>query len=273
MWAIVQGIFAAALILVLGQIPLGLFVTVNLKYSPSIPWLLPATMGTLWFLFRYLNGHGPPASTAAKRRQLLRGQALPAGVWFWSLFAGALGITSAMCLAFIAVRITHLSQRSLDAPLDYANLPPQTIFALITAIALTAGVVEEAAFRGYLLSFVQARHGWTIAFLFSSTLFLAAHLTHAYSSLAFAPFFLAHCLVLTLLVYCTRSILPSIVIHAVSDFIVLPIQYGFIGRQLPDAAAPYAVVSLFCALAAAAAFWQTARRLQPRNHELCSPAV
>ena len=37
--------------------------------------------------------------------------------------AGAIGMTSAMCLAFITTRITHLSQRSLDAPLDFSNLP------------------------------------------------------------------------------------------------------------------------------------------------------
>ena len=233
MLAILRGVLAAAVILVVGQIPLGLFLTMNLKWSPSIPWLLPATAGTLWLFFRYLNGHGWPASTSEKRRHLLRGRALPARIWFWSLIAGAIGMTSAMCLAFITTRITRLSQRSLDAPLDFSNLPFPTVLAVLGAIALTAGVVEEVAFRGYLISLIEERHGWIIAFLLSALLFFAAHLSHAYASLAFVPFFLAHCAILTLLVYFTRSILPSIVVHAVSDFIVLPIQYGLIGQRLP----------------------------------------
>jgi hypothetical protein len=33
-----------------------------------------------------------------------------------------------------------------------------------------------------------------------------------------------------LLVYCTRSILPSIVLHAVADAIIIPVQYGLIGN-------------------------------------------
>ena len=105
---------------------------------------------------------------------------------------------------------------------------------------------------------VEERHGWIIAFLLSAPLFFAAHLSHAYASLAFAPFFLAHCAILTLLVYFTRSILPSIVIHAVSDFIVLPIQYGLIGQRLPVSVAPYVVVAILCALAAVPAFRQLA---------------
>ena len=47
-------------------------------------------------------------------------------------------------------------------------------------------------------------------------------------TLAFLPFFLAHGLTMGLLVFYTRSIMPGIVLHAVSDFIVLPMQYGVI---------------------------------------------
>jgi len=59
-------------------------------------------------------------------------------------------------------------------------------------------------------------------------LFYVAHLSHAYATLAFVPFFLAHGLVFGLLVAYTRSIVPGIVLHGVSDFVVLPMQYGVI---------------------------------------------
>ena len=45
---------------------------------------------------------------------------------------------------------------------------------------------------------------------------------------AFVPFFLAHGLILGRLVFYTRSIVPGIILHAASDGIVLPMQYGVI---------------------------------------------
>jgi hypothetical protein len=33
-----------------------------------------------------------------------------------------------------------------------------------------------------------------------------------------------------LLVYWTRSVLPSLVLHACADFLVLPVQYGIVGH-------------------------------------------
>jgi membrane protease YdiL (CAAX protease family) len=110
-----------------------------------------------------------------------------------------------------------------------------------------------------LISLVVERCGWVIAFLLSALLFFVTHLSHAYASLALLPFFFCHCAVLTLLVYFTQSILPSVVIHAASDVIVLPIQYGLIGQQLPSSATPYVVGAVLCAVAAVPAFRQLAR--------------
>jgi len=89
-------------------------------------------------------------------------------------------------------------------------------------------VVEEAAFRGYMLSGIQLRYGWLVGIGLVTILFYLAHRSHAYATLAFLPFFLAHGLTMGLLVFYTRSILPGIVLHAVSDLIVLPMQYGVI---------------------------------------------
>jgi hypothetical protein len=44
------------------------------------------------------------------------------------------------------------------------------------------------------------------------------------------PFFLAVSAVHGLLVYCTRSILPSIVLHTVWDVLMIPVQYGLLGN-------------------------------------------
>jgi membrane protease YdiL (CAAX protease family) len=83
----------------------------------------------------------------------------------------------------------------------FANLrlaPRVPLFLLVTvawlcsfflALAGTAGVVEEAAFRGYMLSQVQRRHGWIVAITLVGALFYVVHLSHAYPTIAFLPFF------------------------------------------------------------------------------------
>jgi len=90
-------------------------------------------------------------------------------------------------------------------------------------------------------------------------LFYLAHLSHAYATLAFAPFFLAHGLTLGLLVFYTRSIVPGIVLHAVSDFIVLPMQYGVIPSAGQWAFVWQSWLSLFAGAASIPAFRQLAR--------------
>jgi hypothetical protein len=90
-------------------------------------------------------------------------------------------------------------------------------------------------------------------------LFYIAHLSHAYATLAFVPFFLAHGLVLGLLVYFTRSIVPGMVLHAVSDFIVLPMQYRVIPSAGEWAFVWQGWLSLLAAAATIPAFQQLAR--------------
>ncbi len=133
-----------------------------------------------------------------------------------------------MGIAFMTYRFAALPDAAYRAPFDVASFPPWTLVSIFAAIALTAAVVEEAAFRGYMLSGIQRAYGWLVGIGVVTVLFYVAHLSHAYATLAFVPFFLAHGLILGLLVFYTRSIVPGIILHAASDGIVLPMQYGVI---------------------------------------------
>ena len=148
--------------------------------------------------------------------------------WGWALAAGGLGIAAVMGIAFMTYRFAALPEAAYRALFDVSGLPLWTLVSVFASIALTAAVVEEAAFRGYMLSGIERRHGWTAAIALVTIVFYVAHLSHAYATLAFVPFFLAHGLILGLLVFYTRSIVPGIILHAVSDFIVIPMQYGVI---------------------------------------------
>jgi membrane protease YdiL (CAAX protease family) len=175
--AIVRGILVAELVVSIGTIPPSVAVILNMRTSPSIPWMLVGTAG-----------------------------------------------------AFATARFAYLPREAFAAPVDFSKYPMLTVVCAIACISATAGIVEEAGFRGFLISPIQRRHGWTIAILISGIMFFLDHrLSHAYATFAFLPFFLAISAVHGLLVKYSGSIRPSMLLHAVADFIVIPITYGLIG--------------------------------------------
>src|SRR5688572_20641492 len=102
------------------------------------------------------------------------------------------------------------------------NVPPEmplvTLFALLVMASIVAGVVEEAAFRGYMQGPMQRRHGPVVAIILSGVLFGVAHFTHhPHSLLAMMPFYVAVAAIYGGLAYATNSILPGLVLHAVGD--------------------------------------------------------
>jgi len=252
--AIMRGIIVGMLILLIGQLPPGVFLLAGLKLSPSVPWFLPATAFWLWLFWQYLNGKGWPHSTAQQRRDDLRGRRLTGRVWIWSMIAGGLGMISLMGLIFVTSRFANLPKAAYEAPFDVSTYPWWTVLCIFLNIAAVAGVIEEAAFRGYMLSQIQRRHGWIVGIVIIGLMFFASHLSHAYASLAFLPFFLTYSLLHGFLVYVTRSILPSIVLHAVGDFIVVPMQYGVIASPGDSTFVTHGALTLIFGIAAVPAF-------------------
>jgi len=227
--AIVRGILVAELVVSIGAIPPSVAVILNMRTS-SIPWMVVVTAGWLWFFWWYLSGHGWPRSTAQARRRDLRAPSLSKRAWGWALIAGALGITGTIAMAFATARLAHLPREAFAAPIDFSKYPTLLVVSAVACISATAGVVEEAGFRGFLISPIQRRYGWTIAILISGIMFfLDHHLSHAYATFAFLPFFLAISVVHGLLVKYSGSIRPSMLLHAVADFIVIPVSYGLVG--------------------------------------------
>jgi membrane protease YdiL (CAAX protease family) len=228
--AILRGILVAELVVTIGTIPPSVAVILNMRTSPSIPWMLVVTAGWLLFFWWYVTGHGWPRSNQEARRRDLRAPSLSKSAWIWALFAGTLGITGTIAMAFVTARLAHLPREAFAAPIDFSKYGALNVICAIACISATAGVVEEAGFRGFLISPIQRRHGWTIAILISGIMFfLDHHLSHAYATFVFLPFFLAISVVHGLLVKYSGSIRPSVLLHALADFIVIPVSYGLVG--------------------------------------------
>jgi len=227
---IVRAIIIGEVVVSVGALPPELAIVVNLKSSPQIPWLLPATVLWLWLFLWYLNGGGWPKSSSEMRRWDLRGGPLSGKVWRWAIVAGASGILCTIGLAFVLARLANVPRDAFKSQVDFSVYPRLTIIAALLAISATAGIVEEAGFRGFMLSPIQRRHGWTVAILITGLMFfLDHHFSHAYATFAFLPFFLAISVVHGLLVRFTGSIRPSIVLHGVADFLLVPVMYGLVG--------------------------------------------
>jgi membrane protease YdiL (CAAX protease family) len=207
------------------------FIFANLKLFPRIPWMLPATAVWLWVFWRYLNGWGWPRATGEARRRDLRAPSLPGRVWLWSLVAGGLAMVSVVGIGFLTPRLAEIPRDAFKPSLDFAAHPWWMVASILLVISVVAAVSEEAAFRGCMLSPIQRRHGWIAATAVTGFMFFLAHyFSHAYATLAFLPFFLTVSAVHAGLVYRTGSIRPSIVLHAAFDFVVIPVQYGLIGK-------------------------------------------
>jgi membrane protease YdiL (CAAX protease family) len=214
---VVRAVLAGAAVSVAGIIPWVLFVSANQKVLLSVPWAIVPTALYLWMFWRYLRGEGWPRSTAEARRSSLRANALSADVWGMSIFAGMLGLMALLPLVGLMGRLVRMPSeaQSIHAP---PGMPFVTVFLLLVMASIVAGVVEEAAFRGYMQGPIERRHGPIVALLLSGSLFGLAHYTHHPDSMfAMMPFYLAVVAIYGGLAYLTNSILPSLVLHAGGD--------------------------------------------------------
>jgi len=207
MRVVVRAVIIGMLIMISGTIPRNLLFAANLRYYPSMPWAVPLTALYLWVFWRYLNGAGLPESTMEERRASLRANRVPGRVWAWALLAGGLGIVALVLALRVANRLVVLPQQQLP---DLALVPAVTVLSLLLMAAPVAGIVEEAAFRGYMQGPIERRYGLAVAILVTGTMFAVAHLDF---TLILWPYYVAVAAIYGTVTHLTRSILPAIVLH------------------------------------------------------------
>ena len=207
MGVVVRAVIIGMLIMIAGTIPRNLIFAANLRYYASVPWAVPLTALYLWFFWRFLKGAGPPESTAEERRASLRANRVPGRMWAWALLAGGLGIIALVFALRVANRLVVLPQQQLP---DLAQVPAVTVLSLLLMAAPVAGIVEEAAFRGYMQGPIERRHGLTVAILVTGTMFAVAHLDF---TLILWPYYVAVAAIYGTVTHLTKSILPAVVLH------------------------------------------------------------
>ena len=105
-------------------------------------------------------------------------------------------------------------------PIDISVYPVTTVIGLALAIALSAGVVEEIAFRGYLQKSLEDAYGIVPALVLTGIAFWYAHADKV--TVSHLPFHLAVSVLLGAATYLTRSLLPAMIGHVLGDALLLP---------------------------------------------------
>jgi membrane protease YdiL (CAAX protease family) len=132
-------------------------------------------------------------------------------VWAWSLLAGGLGIVALVLGLRLANRLVVLPAQQLP---DLGAVPQHTIVALLLMSAPVAGIVEEAAFRGYMQGPIERRYGIGVAILITGTMFAVAHLDF---TLILWPYYVSVAALYGVVTYLTGSIRPAVVLHTAGN--------------------------------------------------------
>jgi membrane protease YdiL (CAAX protease family) len=96
--------------------------------------------------------------------------------------------------------------------------------------ALVAGVVEEAAYRGYMQGILERRFRAPVAVAIVTIVFTAMHLLSSSKILPLAVPVCATSIVLGALTVITRSVLPATIVHVLADITTLPVEWGLVGK-------------------------------------------
>ena len=137
------------------------------------------------------------------------------------MLAGLIGLATLMPLTRILGRLTMLPAEAepITTP---PHMPFVTMFMLVAMASIVAGVVEEAAFRGYMQGPIERRHGPIVAILVTGLVFGLLHYNHHPASVfAMLPFYIAVAAVYGGIAYITDSILPAVALHAGGDLFSL----------------------------------------------------
>jgi hypothetical protein len=95
-------------------------------------------------------------------------------------------------------------------------IPAVLLWPYVIVASLVAGICEETGFRGYMQRPLEARYGPATAIVLTTVVFMLAHVHQAWVTALFVPGVIAS-VMLGVLAYASRSLIPSMIGHAVMD--------------------------------------------------------
>jgi membrane protease YdiL (CAAX protease family) len=209
----VRAIVAGFAVLLAGIVPWSALASANLQVGSTFPWAVLVELVYLAGLWWFLSGKGWPKSTSSVRRQYLRANAVGPRLLGWSIVAGSLFVSTLIALRVVGWLLVSVPPTTLEEFALFEGHPAWTVVPLLLMGAVVTGLMEEAAFRGYMQAPLEQRYSPEIAIGVVAVIFALAHLP---SPLALLGFILGG-VGWGLLAYLTDSILPGAGLHAAAD--------------------------------------------------------
>jgi membrane protease YdiL (CAAX protease family) len=166
----------------------------------------------------WTGGGGPPRKTEAARATAFRSRILSPRQWFWGLIAAFCFAATIHASIVLLYRFVSFPVAAFRHGYDISFIPSQPLRWLAVVVSATsAGICEETGFRGYMQHPIEQRHGAPVAILISSLFFMALHLTKAWAMLGMAAIVFGAGVMLGLLAWSSRSLIPGMIGHVVMD--------------------------------------------------------
>ena len=207
---------AIALGLAIGLIAANAWPLLLLKLGMPI-----AAVVEIGFLAAYVwwaGGGGPPRAWRGPRAESFRAHPLTAQQWLWGLVAAvsfALTVHAAIVVLF---RIVPYPAAAFHAGYDFSFIPTASMRWLAVIVsAASAGICEEAGFRGYMQQPIEKRYGPLVAILISSTFFMLVHLTKSWAMIGMVPIVFGAGVLVGMLAYASRTLVFCMIGHTIMD--------------------------------------------------------
>jgi uncharacterized protein len=185
----------------------------NVLAEPGLPWAAITMACVLTAMLVWLSGLGWPRTTSAFRQHHLRLWRPEAGAWSGQNLAAIVGLIGAMA----ALTVMYVLIGASRPPTDVSAYSLSLRWSALLMGPTVAGVVEEAAFRGYMQSHLE-RIGPAFAILVTSAVFTLLHITQGLTYfLMFAPGIFIASAIYGHLAQKSGSILPGMLLHIGGD--------------------------------------------------------
>ena len=200
---------------------------INARVRPDVPWATLVTLVYGGILLAWLHGRGAPRDTAEQRRRRLR---------LWPPVRSREGElvslpTGSLIILLVLLYVAWVIIGRMSPIPDLAGFPTTSYrWSMFIMGGLMSGVVEEAAFRGYMQTGLE-KVDPANALVITSLVFAVSHITQGLGAvLILGPGLFIAAMIYGLLAQRTGTILPGIVLHTLGD-----LSHTFFGVLRGDA--------------------------------------
>lgn len=228
----------------------------NLAKHNSIPWSLPIILVILWLYWKFTSGIGQPFRSSVRRTHLSKSSIHLKGNILWI----AMAIMGLMLFTYSIVAIGYSFVDAPTAQLEMIKLftvpKAQTAIPLILGLSLTAGIVEEVVFRGYMQTMLEDSYGVKVSFVLTAIVFV---LLHFLPTVLLVPYMLVS-LAFSYVRYKSDSIIPGVIAHAGFDFLAISLIYFYPSMTAQSYFEDTILISLSMGILSAFLIWYSQKR-------------